>query len=355
MKLKLYIILLLSVISCKEKYSEKEYNLKGNVKSLYVRSYDNIIENGENKVVHIKYGNEDIKTSFNKNGNVIYQSYPEGYDSIVPTFNSNNQLIEMKRFSFDKLENITKINYKGKKVIEELTFNNNNKLIGKSIFKNNNLDLPILIEYFDESKEKIWIINNEYNKDQISKSTFKDLIQNERYVTEYKWNSNRELEETVDTHNGEKEVKKYVYQLDNKKNWIKREIFDEKGVLKKTNFRKIVYYNFFDNLFFKSSSKNAQLKGVWTEINGNDWIDFKANNKFEYGYKDDIEFQGDYEFNKSDSLLSLNSIDNGKKYKIQIKGNKLIFKLLNGEIEKEFTKKQLQIITRVSLRAEHEQ
>ena len=97
--------------------------------------------------------------------------------------------------------------------------------------------------------------------------------------------------------------------------------------------------NFFDNLFFKSSSKNAQLKGVWTEINGNDWIDFKANNKFEYGYKEDIEYKGDYEFNKSDSLLSLNSIDNGKKYKIQIKGNKLTFKLLNGEIEKEFTKK----------------
>lgn len=125
-----------------------------------------------------------------------------------------------------------------------------------------------------------------------------------------------------------------VYVYDDHDNWIRRETFKHNSdTLDIVEKRVIQYYPPIKSA--PAMSATETLPGIWKEVNGRKWIDFKKGHTYDQGTNENIEDMGTYEYNSEDGILSLFSKkdDNSKKYRIRIKDRQMTLSSITGNEE----------------------
>lgn len=358
MKFNVFAILILtSLYSCKEgqKNSLKEWNLNGKVESLSSQTYepkyvDGKIIEGDKTTDYESWSNYEIK--FDNNGFITEQKSGEY------SFDNQVQKFEYKDDKIIKIEDTrTSMNYSDFKTITEKTttfYKYENGKLSSAVIKDENGKVKYSMKLEANDKGQIvsginfndkgikngsWV--NTFDGDRIEKAISRDSLGKEYSKQVYSWNSNGDIDK-IKKYNGDKLISTriHTYEYDDSKNWIKSKIFyDKVDSAKYLIVRNIKYY--FDEKSASNKINESKLQGIWGATEGRQWIEFKKNNKYDWGSNEDIDDMGTYELNSEENIISFISSkgDKSKKYKIEYRDNQLHLMPINGIGERIFEKK----------------
>lgn len=335
-----FITLTFASCSTKQQHSLKDWNLNGKVESIESQDYNAVIEKGEVTQGDKRYASLRL-SSFDING---FQSETINYNNQgaierTTAFKiENNHIAEITLLnSSNKITGTAENEYENGNIINQTYTNESGMSDGKAHYQYNSDGQITIISNYNSTNLKQSSSVMAYAGKNPSEMTIYDSSGASITKQLYKYDSHNNRSEVESFRKGVLSFKEdYTYEYDNKENWVRCQIINEKYKTGIITIRKIKYYS-------NSSGKlsTSDLMGMWKENQGQAWIEFKENNKYDSGMGVDLNDSGSIELSSDGSLLTLNSKDNNKSKKIYLEftGNSLKFKSISGIIEATYVHK----------------
>ena len=344
-----------------KKHSLKDWNLNGKVKSIVSQTFEPAYENGEIKLGDsIKYPwvsewipyTNNFQANFNELGFITEHSMGTWDDNYVFKYlyqNNNLQKMETIRklrqspdYYIKTKKSSQQYEYKNGKLIKIIYKDSENKIESSSEIKTNNQGQIISEFRYNDNGGFIYSAENEYDGEQLKISSQLDSLGKELSKVIYTYYSNgdkKKLEEYND--NKLSKTIKYEYdEFDDNKNWSRAKIIHSKNdSVSYIVTRDINYFIDKNKSSYKISER--ELIGIWQEVESKQWMEFKANQKYDIGKNEYIYDNGTFELNQDSNILTFISTkeSKSKKYKLEYRNNKIHLFTINGNVKEVYEKK----------------
>jgi hypothetical protein len=266
-----FILLLLIIASCSkldfQKNDLKALGLKGKVKSFLQKNYSHLYEKNDYKEFEYHFDKKGFVKKKIKFSNSTYTLFDYGDSNKIKKselFSINNDKLILKAdYDYNQTEEILKIEFTDSigKIIRVRNYSYSfdeigNKIITEKEVMNNGQLIEYFEKFVDENDREFYRINFSDNKvkksfnntkyDEKGKPIYRDKLDT---LEKMKWSvkidydkNGFEIERIMYNPSiDRKNIFKTEYELDNKMNWIKKYVIQEKDTLK-TLEREIEYY-----------------------------------------------------------------------------------------------------------------
>lgn len=321
-----------------KKNSLYEYDLKGPVVKVYESSYDAVLKFGKWETGDKDFSGNQI-LFFSEDGNLteIHQLDDEN-DLMGKTFRKYENGILIETLVYDNngdLQEKRTNKSKNGKVVESDYYGRDGAHMQKTLFGYDGSRIKSGEVRRDGKMEMRW--ENNFKGKNIEIQTQYDSTGNISKILKFEYNGNGDVgklisSDKVDQHESKIE---WSYEYDNKNNWIKR-VQNVDGEVESIVIRKILYRKDLNRNFSESD-----LVGIWVNYGDEEWIEFKKDGTFEFGSEDEIEDNGKWEMDKTNSTITLRpqSPDHSKKYNYRKDDFFLVFSTIGSKEEYLFEKK----------------
>ena len=247
----------------------------------------------------------------------------------VYTYNKDNVRRELTTIEDDKVDHkeISKID--GKNIVEIKSYDNDGNITNTYRYDYSGADISSGTILNDKGKVTI-TFENEYSNGKLRKQIVNDSLGNFNCEQNYKRNGYDDVisytySKSKDTI---KDKYKYKYDYDEKNNWIRRYDFDKEGKIANIIVRNIIYYD-----HELKERKSDDFVGMWFIIDDNDWIEFRRDKKYDFGYSSRIKESGSWEMDNEQRILTFRADDpdDSKKYKYAFEGYQLVLYAIDGK------------------------
>ncbi len=332
-KITVLIFIALFAISCNNNQTDlEESNIKGKVWKIQETSFEGEEKFGKYQVGDKNYWGNNLYI-LNEYGNLVesHTLDKKGKSETVSkySYNENNTCSEISTFSEDELIGKQTNIIQGNKIAKVKLFDEDGELENIYQYEYSGQDLTSG-KIFNKENKLTKTFENKYSNGFVEERIVKDSIKEVSAITKYLRNNNGDIIEEIVSYPKDTSENKYLfgYEYDKMKNWIKQFQFDKEGKIENIIVRKIIYFG--DS---KESKAENDFIGMWFVIDDNDWIEFREDKKYDFGYKDWIKESGNWEIDTKQQLLTFraNDPDDSRKYKYDFDGYHMVLYTVQGD------------------------
>ncbi|MEJ6663160.1 MAG: hypothetical protein QNL31_02555 [Flavobacteriaceae bacterium] len=335
MNSKLSIILIIATLlsSCTSNKNDlEESNLKGKIWKLKESRYEGEEKFGKYQIGDKRYYGHQLYI-FNEEGNILESEQLDRKGKIEKiskySYDEKGNCIEITTYEDDKVINKQVNQIDNNQIIEVQVFDDDGELTERYQYDYSGSDISGG-RIFNSDGSLNLTFQNEMSGGLLSKQIVKDSLEQITSIRTYDRNKQgdiltQKIEYPKDT---TEYTYTFQYDYDKKENWLKQYQFDKDGEIDDILVRNIVYYD--DS---KSAKTDNDFVGMWFVVDDNDWIEFRADKKYDSGYKDRIRETGNWEIDAKQQILTFRADDpdDSRKYKYDFEGYQMILFTIQGE------------------------